>query len=65
MKVSRNEFTVDNIFSDINEAKRKEKVNKAIKNLCILDIEKMSDLDYNISIVSQSKASDLEKGGEL
>lgn len=64
MRVSKNKFTVVNIFSDINEAKRKEKVNKAVKNLCILDIEKMSDLDYNIDVAFQCKASDLEKGGE-
>ena len=66
MKIKKNkcecEYVVVNAFSDISEAERKEKVNRSIKNLCILDIEKIAELDYNIEDVAfYGSVPDLEK----
>lgn len=37
-----------NMFSKIGEEERKERITKSIGNLCILDIEKVIKLNYNI-----------------
>ena len=36
-----------NVLSDLSETERKEKINKAIRTLCVLDIEKSAELVYN------------------
>ena len=63
MKDIKTEYCVINVFSDISEAERKTRINKAIKTLCVLDIEKSCDLDYNIGVAFHGSVSDLQKGG--
>lgn len=65
MKQNKTEYIVVNAFSDISEAERKEKINKAIRTLCVLDIEKRLKLDYNIGVAFHGSVPDLEKGGAL
>lgn len=65
MKELYNEYIVTNVFCDISENERKEKINGAIKALCILDIEKTSDLDYNIGVAFHDSVSDRQTGGAL
>ena len=47
MKKNKTEYIVVNAFSEIGEAERKDKINKAIRTLCVLDIEKSAELVYN------------------
>ncbi len=63
MENKKIQYSVVNVFSDISETQRKEKINKAIKYLCILDIEKIADIDYNINVAFHGRVSDLHKGG--
>ena len=50
MKNIKTEYIITNILSDLSEAERKEKINKAIRTLCVLDIEKSAELVYNESV---------------
>ena len=61
MKKNKTEFIVVNAFSEIGEAERKDKINKAIRTLCVLDIEKSAELDYNNSVAFHGSVSDLKK----
>lgn len=61
MKKNKTEFIVVNAFSDISESERKEKINKAIRTLCVLDIEKSTELVYNENVAFHGSVSDLEK----
>ena len=61
MKKNKTEFIVVNAFSEIGEAERKEKINKAIRTLCVLDIEKSAELVYNESVAFHGSVSDLKK----
>ena len=47
MKNIKTEYIITNVLSDLSEAQRKEKINKAIRTLCVLDIEKSGELVYN------------------
>ena len=47
MKNIKTEYVITNVLSNISEAERKEKINKAIGTLCVLDIEKSAELVYN------------------
>ena len=58
MKQNKTEYIVVNAFSDLSEAERKEKINKAIKTLCVLDIEKSAELVYNEDVAFHSSDSD-------
>ena len=42
---------LENAFSEMSESERKEKTNQSIKTLCILDIEKIVELEYNNSVI--------------
>ena len=61
MKKNKTEYIVVNAFSEIGEVERKEKINKAIRTLCVLDIEKSAELDYNNSVAFHGSVSDLTK----
>lgn len=61
MKNIKTEFIVVNAFSEISEAERKEKINKAIRTLCVMDIEKSYELDYNKNVAFHGSVSDLKK----
>ena len=50
MKNIKTEYIITNVLSDLSEAERKEKINKAIRTLCVLDIEKSAELVYNESV---------------
>ena len=47
MKNIKTEYIITNVLSNISEAEHKEKINKAIRTLCVLDIEKSGELVYN------------------
>lgn len=59
MKKNKTEYIVVNAFSEISEAERKEKINKAIRTLCVMDIEKLYELDYNNSVAFHGSTQDL------
>lgn len=59
MKKNKTEFIVVNAFSDLSEAERKEKINKAIRTLCVLDIEKSAELVYNENVAFHGSTQDL------
>ena len=40
MKKNKTEYIVVNAFSEISKAERKERINNAIRTLCVMDIEK-------------------------
>lgn len=61
MKKNKTEFIVVNAFSDLSETERKEKINKAIRTLCVLDIEKSAELVYNENVAFHGSVSDLKK----
>lgn len=61
MKKNKTEYIVVNAFSDISESERKEKINKAIRTLCVLDIEKSAELVYNEDVAFHGSVSDLKK----
>ena len=59
MKKNKTEYIVVNAFSEISEAQRKEKINESIRTLCVMDIEKLYELDYNNSIGFHGSTQDL------
>ena len=59
MKKNKTEYIVVNAFSEISEAERKEKINESIRTLCVMDIEKLYELDYNNSVAFHGSAQDL------
>ena len=59
MKNIKTEYVITNVLSNISEAERKEKINKAIKTLCVMDIEKVYELDYNNSVAFHGSTRDL------
>ena len=61
MKNIKTEYIITNVLSNIGEAERKEKINKAIRTLCVLDIEKSAELVYNESVAFNGSVSDLKK----
>lgn len=61
MKNIKTEYIITNVLSDLSEAQRKEKINKAIRTLCVLDIEKSAELVYNENVAFHGSVSDLEK----
>lgn len=61
MKQNKTEYIVVNAFSDLSEEERKERINNAIRTLCVMDIEKSYELDYNNSVVFHGSVSDLKK----
>ena len=63
MKEIKTGYKIVNVFSETSEAHKKQKINTAIRNLCMLDIEKEYDLDYNISVAFCGSVPDLQKGG--
>ena len=61
MKENKTKYIVFNAFSEISDAERKEKINRAIRTLCVMDIEKLYELDYNNSVAFHGSVSDLKK----
>ena len=61
MKNIKTEYIITNVLSNISEAEHKEKINKAIRTLCVLDIEKSAELVYNEDVAFHGSVSDLEK----
>ena len=59
MENKKIEYNVVNVFSEISESERKEKINKAIRTLCVMDIEKLYELDYNNSVAFHGSTQDL------
>ena len=59
MKKNKTEYIVVNAFSKISEAERKEKINNSIRTLCVMDIEKLYELDYNNSVTFHGSTQDL------
>lgn len=63
MKEEKIEYYVVNVFSEMSESEHKERVNKSIRTLCTLDIEKSVDLDYNMHKAFHDSVSTSKKGG--
>ena len=61
MKNIKTEYIITNVLSNIGEAERKEKINKANRTLCVLDIEKSAELVYNENVAFHGSVSDLKK----
>ena len=61
MKNIKTEYIVVNVLSDISEAERKEKINKSIRTLSVLDIEKSAELVYNEGVAFHGSVSNLKK----
>ena len=59
MNKNKTEYIVVNAFSEISEVERREKINDAIKTLCVMDIEKLYELDYNNSVAFHGSTQDL------
>ena len=59
MKKNKTEYIVVNAFSENSEAERKEKINNSIRTLCVMDIEKLYELDYNNSVAFHGSTQDL------
>ena len=59
MKKNKIEYIVVNAFSEISEVERKEKINNSIRTLCVMDIEKLYELDYNNSVAFHGSTQDL------
>ena len=59
MKKNKTEYIVVNAFSEISDVERKEKINNAIRTLCVMDIEKLYELDYNNSVAFHGSTQDL------
>ena len=59
MKKNKTEFIVVNAFSEISEAERTEKINNSIRTLCVMDIEKLYESDYNNSVAFHGSTQDL------
>ena len=59
MKKNKTEYIVVNAFSEISKAERKERINNAIRTLCVMDIEKLYELDYNNSVAFHGSTQDL------
>ena len=59
MKKNKTEYIVVNAFSEISEAEHKEKINNSIRTLCVMDIEKLYELDYNNSVAFHGSTQDL------
>jgi len=59
MKKNKTEYIVVNAFSEISKAERKEKINESIRTLCVMDIEKLYELDYNNSVAFHGSTQDL------
>lgn len=63
MKDINTEFEVVNVFESTSKEEIKEKINKSIRSLCITDIEKIYDLEYDIGVTLPVSASDLKREG--
>ena len=61
MKNIKTEYVITNVLSDLSEAERKEKINRAIRNLCVMDIEKSAELVYNEDDAFHGSVSALKK----
>ena len=59
MKKNKTEYIVVNAFSEISESERKGKINNSIRTLCVMDIEKLYELDYNNSVAFHGSTQDL------
>ena len=59
MKQNKIEYIIVNTFSEISEAERKKKINNSIRSLCVMDIEKLYELDYNDSVAFHGSTQDL------
>ena len=57
------EYIVVNIFQNKTEDEKKREINQKIKNLCVLDIEKNVELDYNVGVAFHGSVPDPQKGG--
>ena len=61
MKNIKTEYVITNVLSEISEEEHKEKINRAIRTLCVIDIEKSAELVYNEGVAFHGSVSDLKK----
>lgn len=57
----KNEYDVIHVFDASDEKEFKEKINGIIRTLCTEDIEKMSNIDYNMDVAYLGGTSEFYK----
>ncbi len=62
MKNNLCDYEVKNIFISKIQDEMKQKLNSKIRNLCVMDVEKIYSLDYNIDVHILGDTSKIEKG---
>lgn len=56
------DYDVKNIFLSKTQDEMKRKINSKIRNLCVMDVEKIYSFDYNIDVTFLGDTSETEKG---
>ena len=62
MKNNLCDYDVKNIFLNKTQDEIKRKINSKIRNLCVMDVEKIYSFDYNIDVTFLGDTSETEKG---
>lgn len=62
MKNNLCDYDVKNIFLSKTQDEMKRKINSKIRNLCVMDVEKIYSFDYNIDVTFLGDTSETEKG---
>lgn len=62
MKNNLCDYDVKNIFLSKTQDEMKRKINSKIRNLCVMDVEKIYSFDYNIDVTFLGGTSATEKG---
>jgi len=55
-------YDVKNIFLSKTQEEMKQKINLKIKNLCVMDVEKIYGFDYNTDVALLGDTSEIKKG---
>lgn len=62
MKNNLCDYEVKNIFMSKTRDEMKQRINSKIRNLCVMDVEKIYSLDYNIDVHILGDTSEIKKG---
>ncbi len=62
MKNNLCDYEVKNIFISKTQEEMKQKINSKIRNLCVMDVEKIYGFDYNIDVHILGDTSEFKKG---
>ena len=62
MKNKLCDYEVKNIFVSKTQDEMKRKINSKIRNLCVMDVEKIYSFDYNTDVTFLVDTSETKKG---